>query len=108
MVGKDRISSDPSFLLVGRNIDVIFLLYEGTPSVARTKISHIYDPLYLNVSVEIFSKSIEFIDLDVYKGRRFHLARYLHLKTHEKRLNKYYYLPFRSAHPLHSKNAFYF
>ena len=61
-------------------------------------------------SIKFTSKSsddeIDFLDLTLYKGSRFRQTGYLDIKTHEKELNKYLYIPFSSKHTISARRSF--
>ena len=50
--------------------------------------------------------SIPFLDLVLYKGERFAATGRFDLKVHQKLLNKYLYIPFRSYHTIAMKKSF--
>ena len=52
------------------------------------------------------AKQIEFLDLLIFKGRRFLDRNIFDIKTYEKELNKYLYIPRSSGHPIALKKSF--
>ena len=48
----------------------------------------------------------EFLDLHFFKGERFNQSGILDIKVHQKSMNTYLYIPYRSCHPSHVKGAF--
>jgi hypothetical protein len=60
----------------------------------------------LTFTTTINESKIEFLDLVIYKGIRYKSNKILDLRTHEKELNKYLYIPWSSGHPKHLKKGF--
>jgi hypothetical protein len=60
----------------------------------------------LTFTTKIHNSKIEFLDLVLYKGQRWRSSNILDLRTHEKELNKYLYIPWSSGHPRHLKRGF--
>jgi hypothetical protein len=93
--------------LWARFIDDILGLWTGTMSQLeeyKAFVAKAYPGLTLTWDV---SPSVaEFLDLQISKGRRYAASNVLDLAVHRKRLNRYLYLQFRSAHPLAQKRAF--
>ena len=49
---------------------------------------------------------IKYIDLEIFKGFNFHINGKLDIKLHQKKENKFLYLPYHSSHPIHSINNY--
>jgi hypothetical protein len=60
----------------------------------------------IKISWNIDTYSTEFLDLNIYKGNRMKTKSILDLRVHQKQLNPYMYIPFKSAHSLNAKKAF--
>ncbi|CAM9435896.1 unnamed protein product, partial [Discosporangium mesarthrocarpum] len=65
-----------------------------------------YNSLNLKLTIETSYSFMDMLDLVIFKGRRFLPCGILDIHAHQKSMNKYLYLPSRSAHPLHSKMGF--
>lgn len=90
-----------------RYIDDIFGVWTGT----RAELEAFFSALPLRyprirLTHEVDAQAINFMDLHLYKGRRFSRRGLLDMAVHRKRLNRYLYLPWTSAHPRHMKSAF--
>ena len=53
----------------------------------------------LRFTWSISNERIEFLDLNIFKGRRFNTNRHLDISTHFKKTNTFQYLHFSSSHP---------
>ena len=60
----------------------------------------------IRITHTISDQSIEILDIVFSKGVRFRKSGILDTTTHQKALNRYLYLPWRSFHPRHAKVAF--
>lgn len=60
----------------------------------------------IRITATVSSESIDFLDLTFYKGDRFRATGILDVRTFQKPMNKYLYLPFLSYHPVHCKRGF--
>ena len=60
----------------------------------------------IRLTHEVSRNSIDFLDLHIHKGTRFATHGIFDLSVHRKRLNRYLYLPWSSAHPKAMKAAF--
>ena len=93
--------------LYPRFIDDIFFVWYGTQD---TLLSFLHDLncLHTNIHIEFTSllESVKFLHLVISKGPVFKRSRKLDLQTHQKRLNKYLYIPYNSFHPHYSKLRF--
>jgi hypothetical protein len=50
--------------------------------------------------------SMDFLDLHIFKGKRFHKDGLLDISTHQKEMNKYLYIPYSSMHTDNAKKGF--
>ncbi len=87
-------------LLWKRYIDDILCIWPGTQSELKQFMS------YLNTSHptikfthESSQSSVDFLDITLYKGKRYRDKRILDIKPFFKKTNKFQYLQFHSAHP---------
>ncbi|CAM9985908.1 unnamed protein product, partial [Sphacelaria rigidula] len=62
--------------------------------------------MQLKVTCNTSVNSVEFLDIVIHKGTRWLTEGKFDLCTHQKKLNLYGYMPFRSAHPIHTKRGF--
>ena len=53
----------------------------------------------LRFTWSISNERIEFLDLNIFKGKRFNTNRHLDISTHFKKTNTFQYLHFSSSHP---------
>jgi len=95
-----------NILMLKRFLDDVFIvLSPACPLAAFTAaLSEIHPSLQLTVVTS--AHHAEFLDLRIYKGPRFLETGTLDLAVHQKALNKYLYLPFRSYHPWPVKTGF--
>ncbi|CAN0475988.1 unnamed protein product, partial [Discosporangium mesarthrocarpum] len=101
------LSGQPQVLLFVRYIDDIFGVYKGRETEAKDAILPMYNSLNLTLTVTTSCSTVDMLDLVIFKGPRFSTQGYLDIRTHQKSMNKYLYLPARSAHPLHSQKGFF-
>jgi hypothetical protein len=60
----------------------------------------------IKLDVKLSSSSVDFLDLRIFKGPRFDATGVLDFAVHQKQLNAYLYLPYRSFHIPRSKGGF--
>jgi len=60
----------------------------------------------INLTWTISCEQVDFLDLTIFKGERFHSSGHLDYKVFQKTRSKFLYLPFNSAHPRANKVAF--
>ena len=60
----------------------------------------------IKFTTKVSNDEIDFLDLTIYKGSRFRQTGFLDIKTHEKELNKYLYIPFSSKHTMSARRSF--
>lgn len=88
-----------------RYLDDVFLCVKPT---AETTICSTFNSLHTKLKFEFTSSSehASFLDLFIYKGNRFQDTGILDLKVHQKSMNLYLYIPFRSFHTTAMKKSF--
>jgi hypothetical protein len=96
---------DDSLYLWLRYIDDIVGIWLGTRAALDAFLESLNDP-DIRLTHEVSTTAVDFMDLHIHKGPRFQRARRLDLRVHRKRLNRYLYLPWTSAHPTAQKAAF--
>ena len=95
------LDSEPTRPLVWlRYIDEIFCVWTGS----RPFLDAFLDRLNtrhstLRFTWEISHAHVEFLDLNIFKGKRFHQRNLLDLSTHLKKTHTFQYLHFSSCHP---------
>jgi len=60
----------------------------------------------LKFKLESGGASANFLDLKIFKGRRFHTEGLLDIEIYQKPLNAYAYIPYSSYHPKHTLKGF--
>jgi len=80
-------------------------------SLPKWKIDNFIDKLNkmvpsIKFSLESNGTSVNFLDLTIYKGKRFYSSGLLDLKTYQKPVNAYLYIPYTSEHPMHTLKSF--
>ena len=67
-----------------------------------------YNRLHPNIKLtgKDFEDQVDFLDVSIFKGKRFKTEKHLDLTLYQKHINKYLYFPFSSQIPLHAKKAF--
>ena len=94
-------------LLYKRFIDDCFIVYQGDRA-QLTRFIDMFNSLVesISLSLESFGISVNFLDLTIYKGKRFRREGRLDIKIFQKPMNKYLYLPFSTEHPVHCLKSF--
>ena len=92
----------PSPLLWMRYIDDIFLLWPGSPQQLCDFVDFLNTghPT-INFTLQYDMHSIDFLDINIYKGPRFQSSGILDLQPHYKLTNTFSYLHLSSSHPPH-------
>ena len=92
----------PRPLLWMRNIDDILLLWPGSPQQLCDFVDFLNTghPT-INFTLQYNMHSIDFLDINIYKGPRFQSSGTLDLQPHYKLTNIFSYLHFSSSHPPH-------
>ena len=100
-------ASIPWPILYKRFIDDCFVIYQGGKTQLLRFIS-LFNSLVesITLSLESFGSSANFLDLTIYKGKRFRKEGRLDVKIFQKPMNKYLYLPFTTDHPIHCLKSF--
>ena len=86
-------------IFYGRYIDDIFLIFKGSIEDTRGFLKTL-EPPNLEILWEVSVKSLPFLDVEVRLQENL-----LQTTVYTKRLNRYMYVPFSSAHPLSVKRA---
>ena len=92
-----------------RYIDDVVGIWLGTPASLRAFLNDLNGRTRhgnIRLTHEVSDSAVDFMDLHIYKGPRFQASGRLDLRVHRKRLNRYLYLPWTSAHPKAQKRAF--
>ena len=94
-------------ILYKRFIDDCFIIYQGNKT-NLLKFVDLFNSLVgsITLSLQSFGSSVDFLDLTIYKGKRFRREGKLDLKIFQKPMNKYLYLPFTTDHPIHCLKSF--
>ena len=83
-----------------RYIDDIICIWRGTRNELETFLARLNTAhRTLRFMWSISNERIEFLDLNIFKGRRFNTNRHLDISTHFKKTNIFQYLHFSSSHP---------
>ena len=92
----------PRLLLWMRYIDDIFLLWPGSPQQLCDFVDFLNTghPT-INLTLQYNMQSIDFLDINIYKGPRFQSSGILDLQPHYKLTNTFSYLHFSSSYPPH-------
>jgi hypothetical protein len=89
-----------------RYIDDIFMLVSRCHSNQIVNDLKNIDPDNLQFTVEQDPNELDFMDIVVYKGQRFHSNGILDIKPFHKPTNTFQYIHYSSAHTIHMKKAF--
>jgi hypothetical protein len=92
-------------LLEKRLIDDILLIVSSDTDSAQC-LQDLQAAIGINLTWEISQQSVDFLDLTIFKGNRFQQTGIMDSRVYQKPLNKYLYLPFKSAHTHAMKRAF--
>lgn len=95
-----------NILFYGRYIDDILIILRSDTDLASFKHHFTTMNPYLSFSFVCSPTSVEFLDLEIFKGKQFIVNKKLDFKVHQKAINNYLYLPFDSEHPLEMKKGF--
>lgn len=60
----------------------------------------------IKLTWHISRDNMDFMDVRLFKGKRFDACQILDMETYQKSMNKYLYVPFCSYHPVHCKKGF--
>jgi hypothetical protein len=88
-------------LFYSRFIDDILLIFQGKRDYADLFLK-LFNDMVPTIKCEKFGcigSRVDFLDLTIYKGRRFKATGILDIKVYQKPLNAYLYIPFSSDHP---------
>ncbi len=87
-------------LLWKRYIDDILCIWPGTMSDLKTFMIYLNQAhTTIKFTHESSTTSVDFLDITIYKGKRFELQNILDVKPFFKKTNKFQYLQYKSAHP---------
>jgi hypothetical protein len=96
---KHRLLDEPGVLLYNRYIDDILLIFKGT----KTELTHFLNKVKLGrltVNWDTSFQKGEFLDIEILKLTDLHGPK-LATRLFRKEMNKFLYIPWSSAHPLH-------
>jgi hypothetical protein len=96
-------SLGPHLLFYRRFIDDILLLTDLETASLHSTMRTINRDIDLTISSS--PDQVEFLDLRIFKGPRFRTEHILDLSVHQKRFNKYLYIPASSFHPSPAKRS---
>ena len=93
--------------LYKRFIDDLFFVWRGTLETLNNFLEELNNvgPM-IKLTWVISEKSVDFLDLHIFKDFSFQRTGKLSFSTYQKAFNKYLYIPFKSFHPAHNKKAF--
>jgi hypothetical protein len=91
-------------LFYRRFLDDILIVTTGDNSALLSAFSSARPTIKLEVTQS--PRTVNFLDVQIYKGPIFATTDHLDTTIHQKALNLYLYIPYSSAHPLHVKKAF--
>ena len=94
----------PGIIYQSRYIDDGLVMVNDVETAERIA-SKLNDATNLRLTFQIDNHCATYLDLDVYKGKRFREEGYVDIKTHIKGTNKFLYLPAISDHPGKHKAA---
>lgn len=87
-------------ILWKRYIDDILCIWPGPPEDLANFIRYLNEAHpTIKFTHECSKKSVDFLDITIYKGERFNTSNVLDVKPFFKKTNKFQYLEFTSAHP---------
>lgn len=101
---KHRLVGEKGVLLYNRYIDDILLIFQGT----RKELTSFLNKVQLGrltVNWDISSEKGEFLDVELLKNPGLR-GPVLDTRLFRKKMNRFLYIPWSSAHPLHVKKAF--
>lgn len=83
-----------------RYIDDVLCVWPGTPQDLEKFIEYLNEmhPT-IKFTYECSDKSVDFLDLTIYRGDRYKTSQHLDIKPFFKKTNKFQYLEYSSAHP---------
>ena len=89
----------------GRYLDDIFAyLDKSIIEEFKTRMNNLHPKLKFDFTVS--NDHAEFLDLQIYKGKRFYEKNIVDLRCHQKKMNLYLYLPWHSFHTEAMKKSF--
>lgn len=98
-----KLSFTPLFYV--RYLDDILIILEHAHQTIEltTGLNNMHKNIVLDFKVN--QESNEYLDLEIYKGKRFKSLNILDIKVHQKSMNMYLYIPYRSFHTQHNKSG---
>ena len=102
----NEFTTNGRLLLYKRFIDDIFTVFKN--AAAATEFWRRFDALHPNISLTgaDHATAVDYLDIHIFQGSRFHSSGTLDLSLYQKTLNLYLYLPFSSFHTIATKRAF--
>jgi hypothetical protein len=96
-----------NILVFKRYIDDLFGIVLGSRQYTEALLQQ-FNTIHPKIQItwEISEVSADFLDLHIYKGERFAATGLLDVSTHQKRMNKYLYIPYASYHHSSAKKSF--
>ena len=94
-------------VLFQRFIDDGFGIIEGRKQDVEYWINQ-FNTLRKTIKIDkwSFGNHVEFMDLYIYKGDKFYESGFLDFKIHQKEINRYMYIPYKSGHVSHTSNNY--
>lgn len=90
-----------------RFLDDGFILWVGAREGLVSYFHHFNNAVDdIQVTYNISDQSVDFLDISIFKGKRFNTTQRLDFRTYQKPLNLYLYLPYSSFHPRACKIGF--
>jgi hypothetical protein len=87
-----------------RYLDDIFAVFNSNAEKIIGQLNKMHPNIKLDYVLS--DSSVDFLDLHIFKGAQFQSLSLLDTTVHQKQLNSYLYIPFKSWHPAHCKGGF--
>ncbi len=101
----NHLAKEKILLYYGRYLDDIILITRKLTTTETHKTHNTFNQLHPSIKFNwlVSDKQCEFLDLLIFKGKRFNNTNIFDLKVHQKILNNYLYIPYSSFNPIYQK-----
>ncbi len=100
-----KLKEEKILLYYKRYIDDTLFVFSHQDSQTINRITLKFNQLNANIvfNFELSSTNVTFLDLHIFKGKRFAAQGIFDIRTHKKQMNLHLYVPFTSFQPIHQK-----
>jgi hypothetical protein len=105
MLERKFVKGNPSVFLYRRLLDDVFMYVQANDA---HRVQHELNSWHnkIKFTFNCDPNAIAFLDLEIFKGERFIASGCFDIRIHQKAMNKYLYIPFKSFHTTPMKHSF--